>query len=188
MTTTRAESFAEVCDAVSRLSSKYGQRARFVEEVSADVHVIVRALGEFMESVRYLNTRRSDDAILKLDSEAAVQDALYLMLRPWVVDLVPENPTGKIANRYTIKDFVSRSARTVIEAKYVRDKRHGRDLSKELHDDIETYRSHEACRHLVFFIYDPNALIPDRAALARQICVERVYDGMAVTCHLVVLP
>ena len=110
------------------------------------------------------------------------------MLRPWIKDLVPENPTDKVANRYAIKDFLSRSNHTVIEAKYIRDATHGRNISKELHDDIETYRHHPACRHLVFFIYDPNALIPDRASLDRQIVVERVYDGVPLKCHLIVMP
>jgi len=127
-------------------------------------------------------------ANLTLDSEAAVQDAIYLMLRPWISDLVPENPTDKVAGRYTIKDFVSKSARTVIEAKYIRDANHGKNISKELHDDIETYRHHASCRNLIFFIYDPDALIPDRAALERQLLVERVYDGVPLTCHLILKP
>ena len=110
------------------------------------------------------------------------------MLRPWISDLVPENPTDKVAGRYTIKDFVSKSARTVIEAKYIRDANHGKNISKELHDDIETYRHHASCRNLIFFIYDPDALIPDRAALERQLLVERVYDGVPLTCHLILKP
>ena len=98
------------------------------------------ALNSFTDIVRYLNTRRSTGAILELANEAAVQDALYLMLRPWILDLVPENPTDRIANRYSIKDFLSRSARLVIETKYVRDKEHGKALAKEINDDIENYR------------------------------------------------
>jgi hypothetical protein len=141
-----------------------------------------------MECVRYLNTRRSSGAILSLDSEAAVQDALFLMLRPWLTDLVWENPTDKVAGRYTIKDFISKSAKSVIEAKFIRDAAHGRNISRELHDDIENYRNHPHCHHLIFFIYDPNALIPDRAALERQICVPREYSGVSLDCRLVVKP
>ncbi|MCG7981047.1 MAG: hypothetical protein G8D81_00150 [gamma proteobacterium symbiont of Clathrolucina costata] len=183
-------SSADIATAVSTLNQKYGAASvAAAEAVAVDVGRIVKALEEFMECVRYLNTRRSTSAILKLDSEAAVQDALYLMLRPWVLDLIPENPTDRVAaSRYTIKDFLCRSAKTVIEAKYVRDSNHGKYITKELHDDIETYRHHPACRHLIFFIYDPDALIPDRAALERQIAVERVYDGVPLTCHLVVKP
>lgn len=179
----------ELADGVSRLNQKYGSKLVASRDAGVvDIAQILTALAEFQECVRYLNTRRSTSAVLKLDSEAAVQDAIYLMLRPWLIDLVPENPTDKIANRYTIKDFVTRSARTVIEAKYIRDAPHGKNITKELHDDIETYRHHSACRHLVFFIYDPDALIPDRASLERQIAVERVYDGVALTCHLVLKP
>jgi len=180
----------DVATAVSTLNQKYGTASiAAAEAVAVDVGRIIKALEEFMECVRYLNTRRSTSAILTLDSEAAVQDALYLMLRPWVLDLVPENPTDRVAaSRYTIKDFLCRAAKTVIEAKYIRDAGHGKFITKELHDDIETYRHHPACRHLIFFIYDPDALIPDRAALDRQIAVERVYDGVPLTCYLIVQP
>ncbi len=57
-----------------------------------------------------------------------------------------------------------------------------------MHDDIETYRHHPACRNLIFFVYDPDALIPDRAALEKQIAVERIYDGVQLSCHLIVKP
>lgn len=172
------------------LNQKFGKASvTAAEAVAVDVGRIIKALDEFMECVRYLNTRRSTGAILVLDNEAAVQDALYLMLRPWVLDLVPENPTDRVAaSRYTIKDFLSKAAKTVIEAKFIRDTSHGKNITKELHDDIETYRHYPSCRHLIFFIYDPDALIPDRAALERQIAVERVYDGVPLTCHLIVKP
>src|SRR6267378_4835388 len=89
-------------------------------QATSRIHVdaVLAALNSFTDIVRYLNTRRSSGAILDLSGEAAVQDALYLMLRPWILDLVPENPTDKVANRYTIKDFLSHSNRFVIEAKY----------------------------------------------------------------------
>lgn len=178
-----------IAEAVSALNEKYGRKnPSTAEAVPVDVGRILLALAEFMECVRYLNTRRSS-TILTLDSEAAVQDAIYLMLRPWVLDLVPENPTERIAaSRYSIKDFVSRSAKAVIEAKFIRDASHAKNITKELHDDIEIYRSHPHCQNLIFFIYDPDALIPDKGALERQIVVTRTYDGVPLACHLIVKP
>jgi len=178
-----------IAEAVSALNGKYGHKSpSTAEAIPVDVGRIVLALDEFMECVRYLNTRRSS-TILTLDSEAAVQDAIYLMLRPWVLDLVPENPTDRIAaSRYAIKDFVSRSVKAVIEAKFIRDAAHGKSITKELHDDIETYRSHPHCENLIFFIYDPDALIPDKAALGRQIVTPRTYAGVPLTCYLIVKP
>ncbi len=157
-------------------------------ETSTTVADVCTALDEFSETVRYLNTRRSKGAVLVLDSEADVQDALYLILRSWVIDLVPETPTDKVGNRYSIRDFVSRSLRLVIEAKFVRNSDHGKVISKELHDDIEVYRHHPHCETVVFFVYDPDSLIPDQRELRRTIEQSRVYDGRTLICRLIVKP
>jgi hypothetical protein len=173
-----------LCEAVSTLNSKYGKE----DSPGIGCREILAGLGEFIECVRYLNTRRSGGAILKLESEADVQDAIYIMLRPWVHDLIPESPGEREANRYTIKDFVSKKAKTIVEAKYIRDKEHGKSISKELHDDIENYRHHPDCRKLIFFVYDRDALIPDQGALKRQIETERTYGGVPFVCYLLVKP
>jgi len=158
---------------------------------STGVSAVLLALNEFDACVRYLNTRRSAGAVINIQSEADVQDVIYLLLRPWIVDLVYESPADKTANRYVIKDFSSVTGRFVIDAKYIRDKEHGRLISKELHDDIEMYRTHPHCDNLVFFTYDPDAFIPDQRALRRAIEVERSYggmDGKRLACHLIVKP
>lgn len=152
---------------------------------------VLLALREFDACVRYLNTRRSAGAIINIDSEADVQDVMYLLLRPWILDLKYESPGDKAGNRYTIKDFSSAGGRFVIDAKYIRDKDHGHQVSKELHDDIEMYRSHPQCDDLVFFVYDPDAFIPDQRALREQIEIERAYGGEGgkqLRCHLIVKP
>lgn len=149
---------------------------------------IIAALNSFSECVRYLNTRRSKGAILQLDSEADVQDALYLMLRPWILDLTPENPNDRIANTYSIKDFLSKSNRCVIEAKFVRNKDHGKSIVSELNNDIENYRYHSHCDDLIFFIYDPNSLIPDSIALQAHLTSARAYGEKVLRCHAVIKP
>lgn len=152
------------------------------------VEKIVSALEQFPECVRYLNTRRSSGAVIDINSEADVQDVVFLMIRPWVTDLVPENPTDRFASRYAIKDFVSMELETVVEAKFIRDKKHGRDISKELHDDIEMYKNHPSCKHLVFFIYDRDAVIPDVSALKKQIVGIRTYELKRLKVFCVVKP
>jgi len=155
------------------------------------ISAVLLALKEFDACVRYLNTRRSVGAVINIQSESDVQDVLYLLLRPWIVDLVYESPADKSANRYVIKDFSSAAGRFVLDAKYIRDKDHGRLISKELHDDIEMYRTHPKCDDLVFFVYDPDSLIPDQRALREAIEVERSYggdSGKRLKCHLLVKP
>ena len=147
---------------------------------------ILAALQQFSECVRYLNTRRSGTEI-SLENEASVQDAVFLMLRPWVHDLIPESPTEKLGNRYTIKDFSSKSSKTIIEIKFIRNEMHGKEITKELYDDIENYRHNPNCEHLVFFIYDPDSHIPDVNALRMVIEEKRLYgDGRSLHCHLVI--
>lgn len=180
---TRQEEQARILAGLTEWRTK-----RVAETTSVKYEQIVSALAQFMECVRYLNTRRSKGAKLNLENEADVQDALYLMLRPWVLDLVNENPTDKVGNRFSIKDFISKEARTVIEAKYVRDMAHGKAIANELHDDIETYRHHPSCDHLVFFVYDPDSLIPNVAALQAEMNTQRTYDGKPLVCHLIVCP
>ncbi len=186
MTDKWIEQQAELCGAVGELRNRYANTG--IESTCVDATAIIAALNQFQECVRYLNTRRSQGAVLNLESEADVQDAVYLMLRPWVHDLVWENPTDRVANRYTIKDFISRQARTVIEIKFVRDASHGRQISREMHDDIENYRHHSHCRTIVFFVYDPDSLIPDQETLRQQIEEPRSYGGRPLRCVLVVKP
>lgn len=177
-----------ILDGIDKFQSKDHRKQEVASARPIEVASVLAALNSFTDIVRYLNTRRSTGAILELTNEAAVQDALYLMLRPWILDLVPENPTDKIANRYTIKDFLSQTARIVIETKFVRDKEHGKSLAKEINDDIETYRYHPYCDDLIFFIYDPEGHIPDAAALERHVRSNRIYDGKNLKCHGVIKP
>lgn len=179
---------ATILDGVENLRAEEDQKRRTVAENDVGIGSVLAALNSFTDIVRYLNTRRSAGAVLDLTNEASVQDALYLMLRPWILDLVPENPTDKVANRFSIKDFVSKENRFVIEAKFVRSADHGKSLVKEVNDDIETYRYHAYCDDLVFFIYDPEGYIPDAAAMERHLKVARSYDGRTLRCHGVIKP
>ena len=186
---------ADVMNSLSKILNGFEQlqsvtRQARVSSTSPRVEVsrVLEALNSFSDCVRYLNTRRSRGALLTLDDEAAVQDVLYLMLRPWIIDLVPENPTDRVANRFAIKDFFSKANRLVIEAKYVRNLEHGKSIVKELNDDIETYRYHPNCDDLIFFIYDPDALIPDGAALERHLSSSRTYGDKVLTCYAVIKP
>lgn len=181
-------SLPEFLAGVEQLSATVANTRQDVPSMRIEVSRVIGALNSFSDCVRYLNTRRSAGALLRLDNEAAVQDALYLMLRPWIVDLIPENPTDRVANRFSIKDFLSKANRLVIEVKYVRSADHGRSIVKEINDDIETYRYHPSCDDLVFFIYDPDGLIPDGAALERHLSSARSYADKVLRCHAVIKP
>jgi hypothetical protein len=187
-TSTSLKLTAAVLGGLARLASEFN--AKTIAPAQG-IGPALLALQEFDACVRYLNTRRSAGAVIDIQSEADVQDVLYLLLRPWVVDLQYESPADKSANRYAIKDFSTAVGRFVVDAKYIRDKEHGRLISKELHDDIEMYRTHPRCDDLIFFVYDPDALIPDQRALRHAIETERAYGvggQKQLRCHLIVKP
>lgn len=176
---------ANALDEISRICPEAltNGRVRFTPAIG-----IVSALEQFQDCIRYLNTRRSKGAVIDINGEDDVQDVVFLMLRPLVQDIVPETPTDRAASRYVIQDFLSKNLKTVVEAKFVRDKKHGKEISKELHDDIEMYRNHQDCQEIVFFIYDPESWIPDTAGLKRQIAGLRKYDGKTIQVHCVIKP
>jgi len=175
-------------DELSELANTLTLESRASEPDIDAIPKVLAALDSFSECVRYLNTRRSKGAILTLNSEASVQDALYLMLRPWILDLIPENPGEKIANSFAIKDFTSKVNRFVLEAKYIRNKDHGRSIASEINDDIENYRYHPYCDDLIFYIYDPESLIPDSLALRAHVTSLRSYGDKVLRCHCVIKP
>jgi hypothetical protein len=80
------------------------------------------------------------------------------------------------------------AARTVIETKFIRDEAHGKGVTKEMNDDIQMYRRHPDCDHLIFFLYDPESLIPDVQALKAAYEVSWMIDGKALRCYVVVKP
>jgi hypothetical protein len=188
MATAVSRNIGEVLDGLDKCRQQLVTVVRPAVSDRIPIGEVLLALQSFTEIVRYLNTRRSRGAILELVDEASVQDALYLMLRPWIHDLTPESPTDRVANSYSIKDFVSHSNKLVLEAKFIRDKSHGKTVVTEINDDIETYRYHASCEDLVFFIYDPNSHIQDSAAVSRHLQSNRSYDGKLLSCHGVIKP
>src|SRR5687767_7685827 len=88
------------------LSGLASFRPKIIDETSCEkitYKEIIRALGSFMECIRYLNVRRSGGLQASITGEADVQDFIYLMLRPWIGDLRYENPTDKVGNRHAVK-------------------------------------------------------------------------------------
>jgi hypothetical protein len=112
------------------------------------------AMAGFKDVVAVLQQRRAGKTPFELKDEYDVQDVLYAMLRPVLVDLEREDPTPKDLGSSKKCDLVSRSNSLVIEAKYVRDKRHGTSVFDEIKVDVDSYHTHPACRDLVVFVYD----------------------------------
>lgn len=133
----------------------------------ASLDTLMKALDAFPTLVGYVNSRRPKGALLAIDSEADVQDLLYLSLKPLFSDLVYEQPTEKGSAGYSVGDFSIPSLQLILEAKYVAEKKDVKARADEIAEDIWKYANQTDCQFIVFFVYDPNLLIPDRANFAR---------------------
>lgn len=102
-----------------------------------------------------LTHRRRGAVPLTFSSEYDVQDLLHALLRPWVIDIRPEEFTPSYAGSSTRMDFLLPAHKTVIELKFVRDAGHAKTVGNELIVDVEHYRKHPDCDTLWCVIYDP---------------------------------
>jgi hypothetical protein len=109
-----------------------------------------------------------------VENEYDIQDILFASLRPIFPDVRFEEWTPQIAGRAKRIDVVLPELEIVIEAKMIRDRAHGRSVVDELMVDIESYHSHEKCKHLIAVVYDPGRFIPDPEALAKGLGGMRV--------------
>lgn len=129
---------------------------------------LMEALDAFPTIVGYANSRRPKGGAVAVDSEAAVQDLLYYSLKPLFGDLVYEQPTEKGSATYSIGDFHVPSLKLILEAKYVGRQADVKARAAEIAEDIWKYATQTICECIVFFVYDPGFLIPDRKNFARM--------------------
>ena len=162
-------------------SSSVGRRNGLATTIE-DVLVLLSA---FPDCVGYSRNRRSSP-ILSLTNEADVQDLIYFMLRPAIVDLVPEQPVANATRQYSLEDYLCRTLGIVIEAKYVRSKQHAKELKTELYDDIGEYKADVNCQHVIFFIYDPDKNIESPTGLRRAVEGIHTHNGKTRNVHCIV--
>lgn len=126
-------------------------------------------LDTFPTLVGYLNGRRASGNAVRVACEADVQDVLYLALKPAFPDLVYEEPTKKGAAGYSIGDFWLPCLKLVLETKYINTSGDVKAKADEMCQDIWKYSTQGDCERILFFVYDPHLLIPDRVNYARAL-------------------
>lgn len=152
-----------------------------VEEL---LEVIVRGLRRAMHPLTH---RRQSAQPLTFSSEYDVQDLLHALLRPWIVDIRPEEFTPSYAGSSTRMDFFLPAYSLVIETKLVRDRTHARRLGDELIIDVEHYRRHPGCKKLWCVIYDPDHLIANAEGMKTDLEGPRFSKDGEVVVRVLVL-
>jgi hypothetical protein len=111
-----------------------------------------------------LQNRHDNRPTIKIDDEYDVQDLLHALLTLYFDDIRSEEFTNSSAGRNSRIDFLLKREKVMIEVKKTRQGLQDRKLGDEIKIDISSYKYPEAST-LVFFVYDPDALIQNANAI-----------------------
>ena len=129
-------------------------------EKSIDIsNCLDRIFTRFHNVARQLRTRHAKRETLSIADEYDVQDLLHALLRLYFDDIRPEEWTPSYAGGCSRMDFLLKNEKVVIEVKKTRNSMKDSDLGKQLIIDIEKYKTHPDCEHLICFVYDPEGLL-----------------------------
>ncbi len=129
--------------------------------------------------VAYLKDRQGGRAPYIVENEQDLRDLMYVLLKPILPDATLEDPTPKLAGGSKRIDIVVPTIKTVVELKYVRNRGHATRVADELRTDIESYHSHPTCSRLLCVVWDSARLLPDPAALMRDLSGSRRKEASA---------
>jgi hypothetical protein len=149
---------------------------------------IVAVVDAFPNSAAVLKNRKRQRPSLPINDEYDVQDLFWTLALVVVRDLVPEDPTAKVAGRSSRLDFTSKSARLGVELKHVRDPRHAVTVREEILLDERTYQEHPYVDTVVVLVHDPSAHIPlnERHTFERDLSTQVTVGGRTVAYRVYV--
>lgn len=134
-----------------------------------------------------LTNRRKGAQALSFSTEYDVQDLLHALLRPWVLDIRPEEFTPSYAGSSTRMDFLLPAHRLVIELKFVREGSDSKKIGDQLIIDTDHYRRHPDCDSLWCVVFDPNHLLLNAEGLKKDLEGSRSAKDGTVHVRLLVL-
>lgn len=142
----------------------------------------------FPQTVRTLDARSGGRPPYKVENEQDVRDLLFAVVKCVFPDAILEDPTVKHAGGTKRIDIVIPTLSIVIEAKFVRDSNHARNVADELKIDIESYHVHPHCKTLFAFVWDEKNHLQDRSNFIKDLRGLRVEDDMRFNVEVVVAP
>ena len=153
------------------------------EEKSTNaVEDLERIFGRFHQVARQLRDRHEGRPTLDVNDEYDVQDLLHALLKLFFNDIRPEEATPSYAGRSARMDFLLKDEKIVVEVKKTRDSLTEKQIGDQLIQDIERYRVHPDCNHLVCFIYDPEGRIGNPRGLEADLSREE--EGFKVSVYI----
>ncbi len=147
--------------------------------------------GDWMLSVvGYFSNHRPQLSYSQLDDEYKVQDLVYCLALAHFPDLQFENPhpknIGAVAS--TRVDFSSTRTQLFIEVKLATSRHDGKQVEKEISEDIVKYGKQRTFKSLVFFVYCHNYTFPNPRDFERGFTGSKDIDGHSFQTYCIVKP
>jgi hypothetical protein len=131
---------------------------------------LVRAICDrFTIVANSLTVRHDGRATLSITDEYDVQDLLGALLKLHFTDVRPEEWTPSYGGNASRMDFLLKPEQVVVEAKMARKGLGQKELVTQLAEDILRYQSHQDCKTLMCFVYDPTAKCSNPTALENDL-------------------
>jgi hypothetical protein len=131
---------------------------------------LVRAICDrFTIFANALAERHDNRASVSVTDEYDVQDLLCALLKLHFTDVRPEEWTPSYAGNASRMDFLLKPEQVVVEAKMTRKGLGQKELVTQLAEDILRYQSHQDCKTLVCFVYDPAGKCGNPTALENDL-------------------
>lgn len=153
--------------------TEYGADAHQPAPALTVIEEIRRLCERFHLVVRQLRSRHDGRPPLDIEDEYDVQDLLHALLHIRFDDIRREEWTPSYAGGASRMDFLLKAEQTVIETKRSRKGLDAKRLGEELIVDIQRYQSHQDCKRLVCFVYDPDGRISNPRGIERDLSGSR---------------
>lgn len=137
---------------------------------------LFRIFKHFRKFAVELAHRHDGRETLRIQDEYDVQDLLRALLSLYFDDVRPEEPTPSHAGSSLRTDFLIPEIEAVIEVKKTRPTMTDKTLSEELIVDIEKYQAHPTCKKIYCFVYDPDMILRNPAAIKNDL--EKKHEGL----------
>jgi hypothetical protein len=143
---------------------------------------VLKLVDFFNASASVVAKRQRGRPGIAITDEYDVQDLFHAFVIPIIPDVVPEDPTAKVAGRSSRLDFVSKEARLGFELKHVKSATSVTKIREEILIDERTYQEHPYIDTVIVFVADPESHIPlhERNAFERDLSQQVAVGGRTV--------
>lgn len=137
---------------------------------------IERIFSRFKNIAIQLTKRHKQKETLIITDEYDVQDLLHSLLKLYFDDVRDEEPIPSFAGASSRTDFYIPEIKTFIEVKKTRSGLKDKELRDQLIIDIEQYQKHQGCEKIYCFVYDPDNILRNPAAIRNDL--EEKHQGL----------